>query len=172
LRVPLIVCCPVCETTVNLNDGIIPPHGNCPAGGESYQRVRAAKHKGANVRTGKLNGPWLVSPASDMKEYGWMEDYMAMTEVFFLVASNRQGYRYIGPVLGNSREGGGVEAMRTKAEAAAKELNDKGDFDPQGDPDWGQWFPVYGSEAYEVTGQDAAYIDAEKTGRPYYQAGW
>lgn len=112
-----------------------------------------------------MKGPWHIALACETREYGWGEDSMLHCEVYFLTATNPRGSRFIGPLLGNNRD-----SSHETVESWEKlpETFDLNGFDPETNPDWTPWFPVYGSDAYERSGQELANLDAEKTNRPYY----
>ena len=113
-----------------------------------------------------LKGPWHVSVADEMRENGISEDgEQQYCVIYFYIATNKAGYRYIGPIAGNNRKEY-VEEIRARTDKEIKEKYQ--DFDPTNHPDWQRWFPCYGSDAYMASGQEEAYIDAERTDRPYY----
>lgn len=105
---------------------------------------------------------WQVTLASDTRPYDMGEDEMLYCEVYFLVATNARGVRFVGPTLGNNRDNN-VEEIKRQAAAV-----DTTNLDPENDDNWNPWFPVYGSDAYHQSGQEAANLYAERNDIPYF----
>ncbi len=111
-----------------------------------------------------MKDPWILTIASDLKEYGMGEDEMLYCEVYYKLVTNEAGYRFIGPTLGNSRD----NSDKVNDWKNSWPVRMPFDFDPETHPDWQPTFPVYGSTAYCQSGQQQADVYAEKNDIPYF----
>ena len=112
-----------------------------------------------------------ASAINNLEVRGQDEDGDILRDVVCLVISDDQGARWIGPEIGFLSTLGREEVERKIAilQAAITECG----LDPRSA--WTPWFPIYGSQVYEASNQEALDIWVEKQNdrgddRPYIPA--
>jgi len=107
-----------------------------------------------------------IEAVSDLVEEGITEDgEKIIREVSYLMATDSSGYRWVGKPVGYTRED--PEYIAKQVEIAERAYQYHG-FDVTAE--WTPWFPMYGSDAYVESGQEAAYAYMERKDERYAPA--